>query len=108
MKSLSADARKTRAPSKSCGCWSRRSERDWMARSRAVCTCPGFSLITVSLKVKPGARVLTRMPFPPRSAGGARVKGLDAPFGGDRVQHRGDAAMRGAGADIDDLAVAAR
>src|SRR6266446_6321573 len=104
-KSLSADDRKTSAPRRSWGCSSRRSERDWTARSRAVSTWPGFSRITVSLKVKPGASVLTRMPCSPSSRASARER-HDAALAGDVVQHPRDAAKGGARADIDDLAVA--
>src|SRR5947209_13016519 len=79
-KSLSADARKTSAPRRSCGCSSRLIERDCTARSRAVFTWPGLSLTTVSIKMKPGASVLTRMPCSPSSRASARVNAIIPPL----------------------------
>jgi hypothetical protein len=69
-KSLSPLARKMSAPSRLCGCSSRGNPA--MARGWAVRTCSGFCCTTESLKVKPGANVLTRMPCSPSSRESAR------------------------------------
>src|ERR1700733_7432003 len=80
MKSLSAEARKTSVPNRSSGYSSRLSARRTMAGWRECSRWPGFSLITVSLSVKPGARLLTQILCSPSSRDSARANAVTAPF----------------------------
>src|SRR5262249_36523221 len=67
MKSESVEARKTSVPTRSSGPSSRLMARRWIAGSRADCRWPGLWSITLSLIVKPGARVLTQILCAPSS-----------------------------------------
>src|SRR5580698_3877408 len=79
-KSLSAEDRKTSAPNRSSGYWSRLRARRAIEGPCECSRCWGFSLMTLSLSVKPGARLLTQMLYSPSSRDTERVKAVTAPF----------------------------
>src|SRR5579862_6148583 len=79
-KSLSADDRNTSAPNRSSGYSSRLSARRTSEGACECARCWGFSLITLSLSVKPGARLLTQILYSPSSLDTDRVNAVTAPF----------------------------
>src|SRR4249919_767331 len=78
-KSLSLDAKNTSAPSRSSGYASRLKARLFRTGMRSSSTCPLFSS-PVSLRMKPGERELTAIPYSPSSRDSARVNARIAPL----------------------------
>src|SRR5262249_45425076 len=112
-KSLSAEARNTRAPSRSWGCSSRCAEPEWTGRSRAVARWRGAEVGGIAAhhgvdQGDAGRKGVDGDPVPAELARERPRERHDAALRRDVVQHPGDAAKGGAGADIDDLAVALR